>query len=261
MKHSKKTILAALFALTLPASAASTVYLINFSSGTGNDITNLTTNAISNAGDIGVTDLANVVNVRTGTTSATASATINLAGISGTVKYGDYYQANQLGDLGQPYATVLGPQAISTATSFYGGRLTVALDLNLSDWMAANHFTSYEVTVYYAGRHQESSGLMDGNDSLTRFVYNGDQVSPDEIQVGYTSDAGRWSGHGQTHVFDAGQLHFEMDYYGPFAAGNPITSMNNIGGVAAVKLVGIIPEPSAALLGAFGLLALARRRR
>ncbi len=230
--------LLAAMALSSPCVHAANVLLINFSSAAGNDMD--ATAAAALGADAHV-------NVRTGSTNAAGTtATIGLDGVTGSVIYADYYQAGQLANLGQPFATLLGPNPIGSTG------LSVDITLSLGTWMENNDFTAYSITVYYAGRSENSETLMTDGDPDVHFTGG---ISDTVTVTGHGNPANPtfWSGIGQTHTFSATTLDIDMDYLGG-------TSAAFQAGIAAIKIEGI-PEPATALMGAFGALALLRRRR
>ncbi|BCU75758.1 hypothetical protein [Luteolibacter sp. LG18] len=224
----------AAFAL-LPASGATSL-LINFSSASGNDMT------IGQANTLGADALQNV---RTGTTNAAGTtATISLDGVTGSATYADYFQASQLANLGQPYATFIGGAQIGST----GNEAAVSIS-GLNAWMTANNFTGYQVTLYYAGRSLASENLASTSQAVTFVTSSG--TSYDTVSVlahGTPSNTTFWSGTGAVQNFNSDTLSISVKY------------LSQQSGLAAIKITGV-PEPSAALLGGLGALALLRRRR
>lgn len=229
----------AVFAVVLGSAtvaSAATTLMVHFGSVAGNDLT---------AGQATTLGLDLYQNVRTGTTNAAGTtATISLDGITGSVTYADYWQSTQLTNLGQPYATAIGGRQIGAT----GNAATVSLS-GLDTWMTANNFTSYQITLYYAGQTLASENLASTSQAVS-FLSNA-TTSYDTITVGAhgTSNTAFWSGTGTTQTFTGDTLAISMKYIN-----------NQPHGLTAIKIVGV-PEPSAAVLGGLGLLALLRRRR
>jgi hypothetical protein len=228
--RTKSATVAILAAGVISASAAN-ILLVNFSSSTGNDMVE------ADATALGVDVYQNVRTNVFNTGGVTAS--IDLDSVTGGVSYNDYYQANQKAALGQPYATFVGSRLITSGTGA-GSDLSVNIDLDLSSWLTAGDFSSYKVTVYYAGR-------SDGSQALT----------PDDVVTVTAQGADPypafWAGTGAELEFTGNNLNIQMDYLGGTTSGFQA-------GISAVKIEGV-PEPTVAMLGAIGMLALIRRRR
>lgn len=229
-------------------SPAAQVLMINFSSASGNDMN--ATNATALGVDV-------YQNVRTGTWSSSGvsqTATISLDSVTGSVNWADYYQANQLSALGQPYATFVGARLIASGTGA-GQNLSVLINLDLDSWMTTGDYTSYKVTLYYAGRSAAAETLMTDGDADVHFD-DGTTTADDTMTValhGSGSYPAFFGGIGEVHEFSGSDLEITMDYLGG-------TSSGYQAGISAIKIEAV-PEPSAALLGGLGVLALLRRRR
>ncbi len=197
-------------AACLPLHAAPSL-LINFSSADTNDLT---------PAEAAATGADAYTNVRTGSVNpAGATAAISLDGVTGSVVYPDYFQQNQKSHLGQPYATLIGAARIGSSGN------SVTLSLDLSQWLAANGFSSYQVTLYYAGRSASSEALM--TDSTPDVFFN--ETKSDIVFVTGRHSSGYWKGNGQTHAFTGSDLAIRMNYLGE----------KQEAGVCAVRIDGV----------------------
>lgn len=233
------SVLAAIVSSVVAPLGATSV-LINFSSAPGNDI---------NAPVAGV-DLANILNVRTNSTSYNTAVAIGpIQDITGTAFHSDYFQQSQNAYLGQPYATLIGAYPWAQ-----GATDQVVISLDLGDWLANGSYSFYEVTVYVAGRDANTWDLVTAPEFSEGFKFT------DGVITEYGSltsdvvhtDSGYWGAYTQAIELNGSDFTFSMA-----ALGNNIQT-----GVAAIKITGIsaIPEPSTALLGGLAALALLRRR-
>ena|SRR5690606_13601260 len=242
MKATHSLLAACGLAIALAQTAgAANVLMINFSSASGNDM---------NATDATTLGVDLYQNVRTNATnSAGTTAAISLDGVTGSVTYADYYQQNQLAQLGQPYATLVGPNQIGSTG------LSVDITLNLATWKVNNSATSYRVTVFYAGRSADSQTLMT-DDTPDVFLTGGLVNTSDTVTVtgnGGEGFTGLWRGIGESQTFTSDTLDIEMNYLGG-------TSVAFQAGISAIKIEAI-PEPSTWLACSLGGLLLLRRRR
>lgn len=223
-------------ALSAPGVQAAHVLLINFSTAQGsNDITEPQAEAL------GADAYVNVLTA--GPQRPTAA--ISLEGVTGGVTYSDWYQQSQFANLGQPFATLVGGDEIGNTG------LSVDITLDLGTWMTDNGFTSYSVTVYYAGRSEVSELRMTDGTPDVRFT--GGITDTVTVTTRGTTLTEYWGGNGANHTFTSTTLGIQMDYLSGIDG-------NEQAGIAAIRIQGV-PEPTAPLLGAMGALTLLGRRR
>lgn len=206
--------------------------MINFSSVAGNDM------VASDAAALGVSAFQNV---RTGSTTAGATVAISLDSVTGGVSYADYYQRDQKGLLGQPYATFVGAKKITDSgiVALAGSNSSAYITLNLGAWMTAGGWTRYKVTVYYAGRSAAAEDLMTDATPDVSF-FDGVTTTPDIMTVDHRGSA-QFAGIGEPHLFTSDTLTINMNYLGgtsePFQAG-----------ICAIKIEdGTNPDPDTLL--------------
>jgi autotransporter-associated beta strand protein len=223
-----------IFSATVLSAIANNLLMVNFSSTGSNDLI---------AADATALGVDAYQNVRTGTTGNGTTAAISLDGVTGGVSYADYYQANQKTALGQPYATLVGAKLITAGTGS-GSNRSVSIALDLSDWMTAGDYTSYQVTVYYAGRSAAVETLM--TDATADVHFSDGTLTPDDtvtvVKRGSGTYAAYWGGIGASHEFTGSNLTINMDYLGG-------TSSGFQAGISAIRIQGFpVPEPPQELL-------------
>lgn len=168
-------------------------------------------------------------------------------------------------------ATGGGFQSLSLANGYISQQLNDNVDGAIMTSSTAGK--QFDISFYVGRRLGATSGL--GTFSVLLQAYNGSSVEGNLAQqmfcIGSDTDvntidlnlgAGQWSSNAinlsLTTALDPTASNIRL----VFAENNPFGS-NGAGGEAAIDNVSIalVPEPSAALLGGLGLLALLRRRR
>ena len=237
-----------------PAFADTNSVAVNYQQGTGKTITG--------AYD-GATTWANP-DANSGTGSANATT---FQGVSTWFQAGDYWSGttNPSADVIYRSDFSVGTAINSTLTANTGGITgswagMIAVS-GLSQWMTANNYSGYTITLYYASRNAVVISDLG-------HVYSGVTYSDASTLSGKTADyqfstpAGGWT---------SGSNYYGKSISSTLTADNlliafGLTSGSIQGGVAGMKIDGIsaVPEPSAyGLLGAGALVAVTfvRRRR
>lgn len=256
MKKNYCNLLAACSAglLAITSAEASTVF-INFmtNQGSGNNANPMDA---SQAAALGAANFANVDVQGTGSLPRTWS---NVAGVSGTVTYADWWQSGMKSSLydggNNPdqgftggVVAINGTHAGQTTTSFSS---TITLDL--TSYLANLTGNNYQIQIFYGGRLQNGFDALTDSDNTIVNLNDGTNSFSDYAQTSLlevTSGSNLfWSGRGEVFTFDdtVDSLTITTD--------SVSSSESGIAGIL------IVPEPSTALLCGLGLFAFMRRSR
>ncbi len=255
----KATILSGILATVITAAAPSqaAVVFINFMTNQGQNAMNA-----AQATAIGASIFEDVSVQGTG---GTQPRPISAGGVTGGVRYADWWQDGMKNNL---YDAVARPEQGFTGgvvaingthggTNPNGNASTITLGLTdyITNYITANSLTEYQVHIFYAGRRQlGQDALTDSTNTLINIddgtTSISDYAQANLLTVPESSGLSFWSGLGAVNSFDSSITSLTIN-----VASISGTTESGIAGIM------IIPEPSTALLGAVGVLALLRRRR
>lgn len=191
--------------------------------------------------------------------------------LTGWIAKQDYWNPGTTGvPANSVFGGTLGGNQTGTSTGLAGYAGLVQFT-NVSEWLADNGFTTLNITVYYASYKTFNGGTVDAKAALEgayAHVYSGELTTGNAAS--YTGTATLLGSSTGTALGGSGT----NPYY---LTGSTITGITDDflvaelltldasgqdfrGGIAAIKIEGV-PEPTAALLGSLGMLALLRRRR
>lgn len=115
-------------------------------------------------------------------------------------------------------------------------------------------YTTYDVYVYFAADNYSRTGTVTDGTTTYSFGVLDNMIAGPNALFSQTTDTGSGNPEANYAVF-SGLSGATQTFSTSFM------NSGEYGGIAAVQIVEIVPEPSAALLGGLGLLGLLRRRR
>ncbi len=254
-----------LFGLTsaalLTAGAQASIVFINF-------MTNQGAGANANAMDqaqataLGANTFANVDVQGTGGTQPRTWT--NVDGVSGSVRYADWWQDQMKSNLydggSRPEqgftGGVVAINGTHAGTNPNGNASTVTLDLAsfINNEVISRGLGQYQIQIFYAGRTAAGRTALTDADNSIIGIDNGSSITSDHAQsnllVVDTDTLSLWSGLGGVYNFSTTDTDLTIN-------------VASVGGTTQSGIAGIliIPEPTSALFALLGGLVFLRRRR
>lgn len=214
MKNKLKQSFIAMCAMTLAPHAVAETVFINFMTNQGSAPNQNAMNT-AQAAAIGATVFQNVDVQGTG---GTQPRPINVGGITGSVRYADWWQADIKATLFNGGARpeqgftggVVAINGTHAGTNPAGNASTITLNLAdfIADHITALGYDDYRVQVFYAGRRDAGRDALSDPDNTIIAIDDGTNTFADHAQfalldVTFNSTVSPWSGLGAVHTFDS----------------------------------------------------------